>query len=57
MPDSTGNGVASVYDYAGHLIDSQSITDGEAQLNAPKGVCIVKVNADGRTLTKKVFVK
>lgn len=51
------NAVASVYDSAGHLIDSQNVIGGEAQLNAPKGVCIVKVNADGRTLTKKVFVK
>lgn len=38
-------------------MDSQNVIGGEAQLNAPKAVCIVKVNADGRTLTKKVFVK
>lgn len=38
-------------------MDSQNVIGGEAQLTAPKGIGIVKVNADGRTLTKKVFVK
>ena len=57
LPDADGNGVASVYDAAGRLADSQGIDGGAAQLNAPKGICIVEVSTEGRKLTKKVFVR